>query len=335
MSKTTAALEAAVADLLTIRGPADVPMSARQRLQSDRAFAKILKLLAPRFRHFIRQYGLGAHWDDAEQCCAIAVHRAVEAYDPDKAQFTTFVNWQIRGELQSLRFRLMTDQRPSAQKVQAVTVSLHNLAAGNDGEESTLESLIEDEDALDRTERGASDYLARAAAQCLIEEFVQKGRHAALETLRRKQPKRELARALKAGGRAGLDPHALDAIETRLERDREILEQRVFGELADYDGPEGSGLSREQVRQIGKRAAKVMAELAEEKGRFRVMAEYGPTVASRRPKAAAVPVRKVPLLPNPRAPQNLATRILAISELEAAQASAPFPRKDSGDHLAA
>ena len=70
---------------------------------------------------------------------------------------------------------------------------------------------------------------------------------------------------MKAGGRAGLDEAAVEAIEARLERDREILSARVFGELADYDAPEGSGLSREQVRQIGKRAAKVMAELAEVK----------------------------------------------------------------------
>ena len=216
MSKTTAALEVAVAELLALRPSGDTPPTARQRRDIDRVFARLLRLLSPRFRHFIRQYGLGNHWDDAEQCCAIAVHRAVEAYDPEKAQFTTFVNWQIRGELQSLRFRLMTDQRPSAQKVSATTVSLHNIASGPDGEETSLEALIEDEEALERTERSASDYLARAAAQCLIEEFVNKGRHAALAALRRKQPKRELARALKAGGRAGLDDEAVASIEARL-----------------------------------------------------------------------------------------------------------------------
>ncbi len=313
MSKTTAALEVAVAELIAARGPATDRPSPRQRLVIDRAFARILRLLAPRFRHFIRQYGLGNHWDDAEQCCAIAVHRAVEAYEPDKAQFTTFVNWQIRGELQSLRFRLMTDQRPSAQKVSATTVSLHGLASGPDGEETSLETLIEDEDALERTERSASDYLARAAAQCLIEEFVRKGRGAALDTLRRKQPKRELAKALKSGGRAGLDPDALQSIEKRLERDREILAQRVFGELADYDAPEGSGLSREQVRQIGKRAAKVMAELAEVHPRFRLMADYGPTVASRKAKAAGTAAPG--LLPDPCSPQNKASRVVAISDL--------------------
>lgn len=84
-------------------------------------------------------------------------------YQPDKAQFTTFVNWQIRGELQSLRFRLMTDQRPSAKKVEATTVSLHNVAFGPDGEETTLESVLVDDGALERTEAGASAYLARAA----------------------------------------------------------------------------------------------------------------------------------------------------------------------------
>lgn len=337
MSKTTAALEAAVADLLAGRAPVGERPTPRQRIGTDRAFVRILKLLAPRFRHFIRQYGLGHHWDDAEQCCAIAVHRAVEAYEPEKAQFTTFVNWQIRGELQSLRFRVMTDQRPSAQKVQATTVSLHGLAAGPDGEDSSLEALIEDEDALERTERAASDYLARAATQCLIEEFVQKGRHAALEGLRRKQPKRELARALKAGGRANLDPDSLEEIEQRLERDRDILASRVFGELADYDAPEGSGLSREQVRQIGKRAAKSMAEMAEAHPRFRLMAAYGPTVASRsRTAAALAPAPTTPaatgLLPDPAAPHHQDVRVIAHDEDMLAAAIVQQPRPD---HLAA
>ncbi|GAA4033921.1 hypothetical protein GCM10022281_12410 [Sphingomonas rosea] len=317
MSKTTAALEVAVAELIAIKGSGEAPLSARQRRDIDRVFVRLQRLLAPRFRHFIRQYGLGNHWDDAEQCCAIAVHRAIEAYDPEKAQFTTFVNWQIRGELQSLRFRLMTDQRPSAQKVSATTVSLHSISHDADGEENSLEAMIEDEDALERTERSASDYLARAAAQCLIEEFVQKGRHAALDALRRKQPKRELARQLKAGGRAGLDEEAVASIEARLERDREILSARVFGELADYDAPEGSGLNREQVRQIGKRAAKVMAELAEVHPRFRVMADYGPTVASRRSRTAAAPAA-ASLLPEPAAAP---TAVVALDDIDEA---APF-----------
>ncbi|WP_300973714.1 sigma-70 family RNA polymerase sigma factor [Sphingomonas sp. LHG3406-1] len=334
MSKTTAALEVAVAEYKKLRGPADQEPTARQRRDCDRVFARLLRLLSPRFRHFIRQYGLGAHWDDAEQCCAIAVHRAIEAYDSEKAQFTTFVNWQIRGELQSLRFRLMTDQRPSAQKVSATTVSLHSLASGPDGEETSIESLIEDEYALERTESSASDYLARAAAQCLIEEFVAKGRHAALESLRRKQPKRELARALKAGGRAGLDEAAVEAIEARLERDREILAARVFGELADYDAPEGSGLSREQVRQIGKRAAKVMAELAEVNPRFRVMADYGPTVASRRAARERTADRQAGLLPDPSAPHNRATSVRAISELGTDMTPPPTLPNNPG-HLAA
>lgn len=330
MSKNTIALEKAVAELLEARAPAGERPTPRQRLLTDRAFARILRLLAPRFRHFIRQYGLGNHWDDAEQCCAIAVHRAVEAYDPDKAQFTTFVNWQIRGELQSLRFRVMTDQRPSAQKVHATTVSLHNMVSSADGEEASLEALIEDEDALARTEASASDYLARAAAQCLIEEFVNKGRHSALEGLRRKQPKRELARALKAGGRAGLDTQAVDEIEARLERDREILSARVFGELADYDAPEGSGLSREQVRQIGKRAARVMAELAEIHPRFRVMAEYGPTIASRGATAAE---DRATLLPDAAAAR--ATRVVKVRDLDAEPAAtARALRHHSSQHAA-
>lgn len=326
MSKTTAALEVVVSEIKQIHVAADGRPTARQRRDSDVAFARLLKLLSPRFRHFIRQYGLGAHWDDAEQCCAIAVHRAIEAYDPEKAQFTTFVNWQIRGELQSLRFRVMTDQRPSAQKVSATTVSLHSMTSGADGEEVSLEALIEDEDALARTEASASDYLARAAAQCLIEEFVNKGRHAALEGLRRKQPKRELAKALKAGGKAGLDEEAVDAIEARLTRDREILSARVFGEMADYDAPEGSGLSREQVRQIGKRAAKVMAELAEVNPNFRIMADYGPTIASR----TAAPAQTDSLLPGASK-----TRVVAVRDLDAEPAVTRLPQAPRPKQIAA
>jgi RNA polymerase sigma-32 factor len=233
MSKTTAALESVVAEIKQLHAAADGRPTARQRRDNDVAFARLLRLLSPRFRHFIRQYGLGAHWDDAEQCCAIAVHRAIEAYDPEKAQFTTFVNWQIRGELQSLRFRVMTDQRPSAQKVSATTVSLHNVTAGADGEEVSLEALIEDEDALARTEASASDYLARAAAQCLIEEFVHKGRHAALEGLRRKQPSVSLPacsrsrprRSRRRGGgrdRSAPYPRPRDPVGPRFRRTRRL-----------------------------------------------------------------------------------------------------------------
>lgn len=238
MSKITAALENAVATIIAQGGTEEAKPTVRQRVEIDRAFARILQLIAPRIRHFIRQYGLAAHWDDAEQCCAIAVHRAVQAYDPTKAQFTTFVNWQIRGELQSLRFRLMTDQRPSAKKVEATTVSLHQTTAGAEGEETTLESILVDEDALERTESAASDYLARAATECLIDEFVNKGRGAALEQLRRRQPKRVLAKAQADGPRLksamiGVDPAEIEKVEQQFARDREILLKRVFGDAQD------------------------------------------------------------------------------------------------------
>lgn len=289
MSKTTAALECAVADVIANRAAPGERPTARQRAATDRAFARILRLIAPRIRHFVRQYGLVQHWDDAEQCCAIAVHRAIEAYDPTKAQFTTFVNWQIRGELQSLRFRLMTDQRPSAKKVEATTISLHQVTVGPEGEESTLESTLVDENALEATEAGASDYLARAATQCLIEEFVRKGRTAALEQLRRQQPKRKLARLQAEGPRLksamlGVDPEEIERIEQKFARDREILIERVFGEAEAQDALGDPGITKERIRQIGKRASRIMAELAGSDPKFAVMADYA---AGRKRRLAA------------------------------------------------
>lgn len=294
MSKTTIALEAAVAAVIANTSQGEEKPTARQRVEVDRAFSRILKLIAPRIRHFIRQYGLGGHWDDAEQACAIAVHRAIQAYEPEKAQFTTFVNWQIRGELQSLRFRLMTDQRPSAKKVDATTVSLSAVARGPEGEETTLESVIEDENALARTEAGASDYLADAATRSLVDSYIDHLRTTAVGQLRRRpRPKK---RAALAAGEAmprlrsalhGIDPEELEKLEQRLTRNREIVERRLFAIAGPDTLDEDAGITKERVRQITKRAAKTIAELAGSEPKFVMMAEY------RRPGMIRSRTRKV------------------------------------------
>jgi DNA-directed RNA polymerase sigma subunit (sigma70/sigma32) len=289
MSKTTAALEAAVAEVITNRAADGARQTPRQRGATDRAFAAVLKLIAPRIRHFIRHYGLAHHWDDAEQACAIGVHRAIEAYDPTRAQFTTFVNWHLRGELQSLRFRLMTDQRPSARKVEATTVSMNALSA-RDGEETSLEQMIEDEGALSRTEAGASNYLAGRAREALVDQYVQHLRTAGLEQLK----KRARARRTKvedAGSdlpcfRAGavVDPADIAELEASIAQHRAVIAQRLF---ADGTGEEAEigGATRERVRQITKRATKTIAELTTTDPRFAVMAESGRPAAPRRARA--------------------------------------------------
>ncbi|MFK4873473.1 sigma-70 family RNA polymerase sigma factor [Novosphingobium sp. ZW T3_23] len=291
MSKITIALESAVATVSANMPAEGQAQSARQRVAVDRAFAQIIKLIAPRIRHFIRQYGLVAHWDDAEQVCAIAVHRAIQAYDPTKAQFTTFVNWQIRGELQSLRFRLMTDQRPSAKKVEAVTVSLDAVGVGEDGEGQSIVASIEDEDALGRTEAGASDYLARQAMASLTDSYVEHLRNIGVERIRRKaQPKKATRaqnsltetplgetgarRSVWRTGKSMLDPAEMAELEERLEHNRRVVEGRLFEITALDTGDDDSGVAKERVRQIAKRAAKTMSDLTGADPRFTMMAEY-------------------------------------------------------------
>ena len=316
MSKTTIALETAVATVIA-NTPQDGQQTARQRVNVDRAFASILKLIAPRFRHFIRQYGLTAHWEDAEQCCAIAVHRAIQAYDPAKAQFTTFVNWQIRGELQSLRFRLMTDQRPSAKKVEATTVSLSTLTASNDGEDMPPELLIEDEDALARTEGGASEYLAQGAITSLIDAYVGHLRSVGIAELRRRpRPKREEAARRRENARlniatCGIDPNELDKLEAKLARDRDIVARRVFHTATLEDLSLGADITKERVRQITKRAAKAIAEIAAKDPRFSIMADYAPHRDAGEPiaiQASAGPS----ILADASAPHNRLSRVRAI-----------------------
>ncbi len=279
MSRITIELEAAVQSVLDSTLPPDSPNSPRRRAAVDRAFATILKLIAPRIRHFIRQYGLVAHWEDAEQCCAIAVHRAIQGYDPAKAQFTTFVNWQIRGELQGLRFRVMVDQRPSARKVSATTVSMHGITSNVDGEEMTLESIIEDEDAVILTEAAAADYLAASATTALVDAYIAESRTTGIEQLRKRAgPKRLPKRQPAAIGPVvprlrpyGVDPVELARLDEKLARDREIVERRVF-DGASVAGDE-IGVTKERARQITRRAAQAMAELTRSDPRFAIMAE--------------------------------------------------------------
>ncbi|MEP9359363.1 sigma-70 family RNA polymerase sigma factor [Sphingomonas sp. KR3-1] len=312
MSKTTIALEAAVAIVIE-NTPKDAPQTNRQRVNVDRAFAQILKLIAPRIRHFARQYGLTAHWEDAEQVCAIAVHRAIEGYDPTKAQFTTFVNWQIRGELQSLRFRLMTDQRSSAKKVAATTVSLSALVTSPDGDEMSPEAMIEDEYALGRTEAGASDYLAEGAVSQLIDAYVDQLRKVGIEALRRR-PRNKDAAPRQAGPRfKTIDPVELEKLEAKLERDREIVERRIFETATLDEISHDTGVTKERIRQITKQATKLLTEIAGEQPRFEVMADDArramPPARPRRP-AAAKPA--VSLLPDPNALHNRLSHIEAI-----------------------
>ena len=282
MSKITIPLEAAVAEVkqnLTAEGQ---KQTARQRATVDKAFARILILIAPRIRHFIRQYGLVGYWEDAQQVCSIAVLRAIEAYDPEKAQFTTFVNWQIRGELQSLRFRVMTDQRPSARKVEATTISLDAMSVNEDGEEMSAIALIRDEEAQARTEAAASAYLAESATKTLIDSYIAHLHDNAMARLRRQaRPKRGEAAAAGEKRRSvwrsesfAIDQAEIDELESRLSQNREVVETRLFDMArADNDTDLTSG-NKERARQIAKRAAKAMAELAAQDTSFAIMTDY-------------------------------------------------------------
>lgn len=274
MSKSTELLEAAVANIIAIRGSGNERPSARQRAAIDRAFTRIMAIVAPRVRHFIRQYGLTAHREDAEQVCAIGVHRAIEAYDPSKALFTTFVNWQLRGELQGLRFRLMDDQRPSARKVGATTISLHEMDHDPDGNGSSIEVLIEDEDALERTEARAADHMAEQMGEALLDQYVRHLRIIGMAQLKRTAasdratPRRAVPRQHSRGGERAIDPCEIRKLDERIERDRKIVRRHLLDQ-GDTDLPElEAGLTRERIRQITRRAARIMGELAGDTPRF-------------------------------------------------------------------
>ncbi len=177
MSAKSDALERAVTDYIQARTALDAAPGARARALADRTFARLAALAAPRIRYFTRTYGLSDVADDAAQVCAIALHRAAERYDPGRARFTTYVNWQFRAELQALRHRLHGDQRCAGRRHVAATLSLDALQA--DG----AEDWLIDPAAEMATERGAADTLTERVTERLVGDWAARRRTGLLRSL--------------------------------------------------------------------------------------------------------------------------------------------------------
>lgn len=258
MSSITDALEAEVAAIGRLRArPDDAADAQRRRAAVDRHFARLLRLIAPRIRHFTRAYGLTDHADDAAQACAVGLLRAIDAYDPAKARFTTFVNWQLRGELQSLRFRLRTDTREPARRVGAQTVSLDAVLA--DDVARMLD--MADDEALEKTEALAAETLARRACGTLLDEhFAQMRRMAMRESERRARPRgREFVKP------GTIVPQEIDRIEARIRLERDIAQAHLLGDSEILDD---SGLTGEQRRQVARRTVRALTERARGNPRY-------------------------------------------------------------------
>lgn len=139
--------------------------------ETVREFEALRGHLRPIISRLISQYRLHDMREDAEQSAAIGLHRALGSFDPDKARFSTHVVWQMRGELQSLRHRVRLDHRRSAKSAGVMTVSLDALAARAADREQVSTFEIVDECALDRTESGASEQMARSLLEKLLNEL--------------------------------------------------------------------------------------------------------------------------------------------------------------------
>ncbi|NIJ37751.1 RNA polymerase sigma-32 factor [Sphingopyxis panaciterrae] len=218
MSEKSDALEGAVMALIEARTALDTAPGARTRAAADRAFVRLAALLAPRVRYFTRAYGLSDVAEDAGQVCAIAIHRAAEHYDPDRARFTTYVNWQLRAELQALRLRLHGDQRCAGRRQVRATPSLDAMV------EAGADAWLADPAALDAAERRAADRLAGQVADRLAADWA--ARRGARGDAQRLAAEQDLVR------------HQLiviDAAERLRESDRHIV-RRALADIIRHTG---------------------------------------------------------------------------------------------------
>lgn len=227
MSAKSDALEQAVTDYIQARTALDTTPGSRTRALADRAFARLAALAAPRIRYFTRTYGLADVADDAAQVCAIALHRAAERYDPARARFTTYVNWQLRAELQALRHRLHGDQHCAGRRDVTAMLSLEAL------EEGASADWLVDPAAEPATEQGAADGLAGLVAERLVAEWAAR-RRAGLARLRADGDRIE---ARVAAEQALVRDQLMvgDAVERLRESDRHVV-RRALADIVRHAG---------------------------------------------------------------------------------------------------
>lgn len=229
MSAKSDALETAVKDYIQARTALEAVPGARARIDADRAFARLAALAAPRIRYFTRSYGLSDVAEDAAQVCAIALHRAAEHYDPARARFTTYVNWQLRAELQALRLRLHGDQRSAGRRHVIATMSLDALQA--DG----ADDWLVDPAAEAATEAAARDSLAALVADRLVSEWASR-RRATLSRAARADKDR-IAERLAAETAMVRDQLRVHAVAERLrESDRHVV-RRALTDIMRHTAP--------------------------------------------------------------------------------------------------
>ncbi|WP_299308838.1 sigma factor [uncultured Croceicoccus sp.] len=220
----------------------------RCKSQENRHFDRIMALLGPRIRHLTRAYGLNAWADDAEQACAIAVHRAIDDYDPTIARFTTFVTWPLRGELKVLRNRVRPELRETKAPMRYSVVPLDH----GEGEYAELVDVS----ALTRVEQGAARRLAQGALDRLLSEYER----GIMDRLCRDLATADGSR----GGRPGsVRAAAIDGIKGVLRKEREIVARYVFADGKDDKFAENDDeFTAEQQRQISRRVLRHLSAKA-------------------------------------------------------------------------
>lgn len=218
-------------------------IAGRGAHNANRQFAQILDLLGGRIAGLIRRYGLQDMREDAEQACAIGVHRALQSYDPAKASFSTHVTWQMRGELQRLRL----DQRRSARKAGITTSSLEDF--GGDDE---LAFEVVDENALPRAEAGASSDMARHVLDRIFADYSAAQRKGEVPA--------------KPGT---LGTRNFDRFSARLAQEKRIVSAHFFGNTVAGDVE----LPAEQTRQVRRRVLRHFNQIVSHSPTYAAAAE--------------------------------------------------------------
>ncbi|MEZ5655055.1 MAG: hypothetical protein R3E04_04050 [Sphingobium sp.] len=134
-----------------------------------------------------------------------------------------------------------------------------------------------------------ANHLTEQTCDALLSEYVDHLRTVGIAQLKRKaQTSRPVAKRCERSSALPkyvhsrtpqIDPEELRKLEERIERDCDIVRRHLFG-WGSQDAEADAGLTRERIRQITRRAAKMMGEMVGENPRFAELPTRG--VESRR-----------------------------------------------------
>lgn len=204
----------------------------RLKAEHSRLMYDMLRILRPSLhRMTARKNMVSTQREDVEQHAAIAIMKALENWDPQKATFSTHVHWQIRAELQALQWFEHPERRKLVLQQPLRFLELDRPYPSPEGHDSvTLADTLTAANAVEDVESSARRHIAMHYFERVFSNHI---------------VKQMISSRAKSN-----DQEEIEKKQSLLMRNRWIYICKVLHMEDPKKIAERHGISRERVRQI-------------------------------------------------------------------------------------